>query len=98
MYFNIIDIVLNSVISHKGEKSTSYITRPHLFAGRVFAYIGVQMALPLLIISSIKKVANKISRLVDNKTVGALGKTSTPDLKFQPREIKVKSVVIFTTS
>ena len=77
---------------------TSYITRPHLFAGRVFAYIGVQMALPLLIISSIKKVANKISRLVDNKLVGALGKTSTPDLKFQPREIKVKSVVIFTTS
>ena len=43
MYFNVIDIVLNSVISRRDERSTSYITRPHLFAGRVFAYIGVQM-------------------------------------------------------
>lgn len=93
------DYVLNTTLnfrtSYSGKVVHPIVPMP---SPHGFFYTGVQMALPLLIISSIKKVANKISRLVDNKIVGALGKTSTPDLKFQPHGIKVKSVVIFTTS
>jgi len=43
MYINVTDIILNNVTSCIGERYTSYITRPHSFAGWVFAYIGVQI-------------------------------------------------------
>ena len=59
MYKVIYNSVFSLRFSTEVETCTSYISPFRLVSGWVFSYIGVQMALPGLIISRIKKAARK---------------------------------------
>jgi len=55
---------------------------------------GVQMALPFLIISRIKKAAELTKRMILKKTESAMRKTSTFDLKAISCEAKSKDLAV----
>lgn len=60
MYFNLHILLIQNVVSHKGGKGTSYIDPFIINLLDGFFYIGVQIALPVLIISRTKKAVEFI--------------------------------------
>jgi hypothetical protein len=85
---------VSTVISHRGEVLSSYITAFDSFR-RWFFYIGVQMAHPFLIISRIKKVARKeqlglkvYAMLSSNIRPASLRELSECLAKFSPSGLK----------